>query len=69
MLETYSAVLENDHLQWTNEAPVLQSQGQPVAVLVTIINQISAGDLAAKKRKTFAGDGADLGSQWIEWNY
>ena len=51
MLETYSAVLENDHLHWTNEAPELQSQGHPVTVLVTILDEVSVNDLAGKKEK------------------
>jgi hypothetical protein len=49
MLQTYPAILENNHLQWTNEEPEPQNSGRPLAVLVTFIDEIAANELPAKK--------------------
>lgn len=51
MLQTYSAILENNHLQWTNEEPETQNDGRPVTVLVTILDEVSGNNLPAKKEK------------------
>ncbi len=51
MLQTYSAILKNNHLQWTNEEPEPQNSGRPLTVLVTIIDEIDANDGPAKKEK------------------
>jgi hypothetical protein len=51
MLQTYSAILENNQLQWTNEEPETQNSGRPVTVLVTILDEVSTNNLALKKEK------------------
>ena len=51
MLQTYSAILENNHLQWTNEEPEMQNTGRPITVLVTILDEVSDNNLSAKKEK------------------
>lgn len=51
MLQTYPATLENNQLHWTNEEPELQSAGRPLTVLVTIMDEIAANNLPAKKEK------------------
>ena len=51
MLQTYSAILKNNQLQWTNEEPETRNAGRPVTVLVTILDEVSDNNLSAKKEK------------------
>ena len=42
MLSTYKAILQNDHLRWLEDAPVLPATGEGVTVLVTVSEQLAA---------------------------
>ena len=44
MLETYKAILDGDHLIWQDEVPQSLTKGEPVDVIVTVLD-------AREKRK------------------
>lgn len=54
MLSTYKAVLQGDHLEWSDEAPVL-TPDQPVAVYVTILNEAEQPAMALSQGQRMAG--------------
>jgi hypothetical protein len=39
MLQTYSAILKNNQLHWTEEEPVTSAEGHALSVLVTIVDE------------------------------
>jgi hypothetical protein len=64
MLSTYKAMLQGDHLEWSDEAPSL-TRDQPVAVYVTILDEgapsskaVSQGQRMAAALERLAATGA-----------
>lgn len=53
MLNTYKAVLQGDHLEWSDEAPVL-TPDQPVAVYVTILGESAPPSIAISQGQRMA---------------
>jgi len=49
MLNTYQAILRDNHLEWTGKAPEQAKNGQPVPVSVTILDEPPAS-LSVKER-------------------
>lgn len=39
MLQTYSAVLENNQIHWVDEEPAIAAENRPLTVLITIMPQ------------------------------
>ncbi|MBL8206522.1 MAG: hypothetical protein JNM09_19970 [Blastocatellia bacterium] len=39
MLQTYSAILKNNQVHWTDEEPVASGEGHALSVLVTIVEE------------------------------
>jgi hypothetical protein len=51
MLQTYSAILTNNQLQWMDEEPVASGQGHSLSVLVTIMDEAIQPMTESKREK------------------
>lgn len=49
MQQTYTAILQNNTLHWTNAEP--QNSGRAISVMVTIMEEVDSRVLSAKKEK------------------
>ena len=54
MLETYSAILHNNHIEWTGDAPASLPPDQAVRVQITLLDRAAPVDAEQGRRMAAA---------------